>query len=252
MMSQRPSSSSAARPSKLRLAALGGVVFASLLGLGSNSATAQNRVRGARTAAPARAAVTARAPKLKTKEFAPPKVGTALQASLRGKKVMVAPRHMTGDYAKAMKNSVELIYMPKFGDTGHTLIRVGDRLFDHVGPARNQSFKDVMARVNSPAYGFVFAQTTGQIAKLKQEFERMATAGHGFSYTGSGPTTFSCAGFITHVLKTHAPELEIGLSIGAISAAGGVLRHGKHDAVTLYGEAVQQAGNADFKFLKLQ
>lgn len=237
--------------SKFRFETLGAIALLALVGL-SSTADAQGRVRGTQTATTPRATVTARAPKLNTKAFAPKKVSASLTSSLRGKKLMVTPAHKTSEYTKAMQNSVELIYMPNFGSTGHTLIRVGDRLFDHVGPARNQSFKEVMATVRSPAYGFVFSRTTGQVAQLKAEFEAMANAGHGFSYTGSGPTTFSCAGFITHVLKKHAPELEIGLGIGAIGVAGRVLRSGTHDAVTLYGTAATQAGDASFKFLKLQ
>lgn len=69
---------------------------------------------------------------------------------------------------------------------------------------------------------------------------------------GSGPTQFSCAAFVTSVLRQHAPELEIGLSVGAVSAAATILRAGKHDAITLYGSAADKAGNADFKFDKLQ
>lgn len=196
------------------------------------------------------------APKAKlagTAAFRPAKVSAALQSKLRGKLLMVAPRSKTAAYATAMKNSVEVLFMPNASSYGHLLVRVGDRMYDMPGPggARKQRFTDAMSWVHSPAYGFVYARSAEQIDVLKREFEAFASAGHGFSMAGSGPTTFSCAGFVTSALRKHAPELEVGLSAGAISAAANILRAGKHDAVTLYGTAAEQAGNADFSFQKL-
>jgi hypothetical protein len=153
-----------------------------------------------------------------------------------------------------MKHSVEVLFMPNASSYGHILVRVGTRMYDMPGPggARKQNFTDAMRWVNSHAYGFVYARTEAQIASLQTEFEAFANAGHGFSMAGAGPTKFSCAGFVTAALKKHAPELGIGLNVGAISAANRILRSGNHDAVTLYGSAAGEAGKADFKFLKLQ
>jgi len=232
--------------SPLRLSLLGLLV---LLGLGSQ-AEAQRVVQKA--AKPG--AVVAKTAKLNTTAFHPASVGTSLKTSLRGKQVMVAPKAKVGEYAKAMQNSVEIMFQPNASSYGHILVRVGGRMYDMPGPsgARRQNFTDAMRWVNSHAYGFVYARTPAQIETLQREFEAMANAGHGFSIAGTGPTKFSCAGFITAALRDHAPDLKVGLSAGAISAARQLLRSGSHDAVTLYGSAAGEAGKADFQFLKLQ
>jgi hypothetical protein len=235
----------------LRFATLGAILAFATLGM-SSQADAQRRVARQGAVKPARAATKAKL--TGTTAFKAKTVGASLQNSLRGKTLMVAPKNKTGDYAKAMKHSVEVLFMPNASSYGHILVRVGNRMYDMPGPggARKQNFTDGMRWVNSHAYGFVYARTESQITSLQQEFEAFANAGHGFSMAGGGPTKFSCAGFVTAALKKHAPELGIGLSVGAISAANRILRSGKHDAVTLYGSAANEAGKADFKFLKLQ
>jgi len=236
----------------LRIATISGAMVLGLIGIQS-SAEAQ-RVRPTRVK-PATARTQVKAAKLKgTEAFKPTTVGAGLKASLRGKPLMVAPKAKTGEYAKAMKNSVEIMFMPHASSYGHLLVRVGERIYDMPGPsgARNQKFSDAMRWVNSAGYGFVYARTTDQINKLQEKFEAFANAGHGFSISGSGPTSFSCAGFVTAVLKDHAPELKVGLSVGAIGAARRLLQSGSHDAVTLYGQAAGEAGKADFSFEKLQ
>ena len=233
----------------LRLATLGSVLLFATLGV-SGQAEAQRAPR--RAVKPARVVTK---PKLQnTAAFKPKTVSASLQASLRGKTRMVAPKSKTGDYAKAMKNSVEILFEPHASNYGHLLVRVGTRMYDMPGPggARKQNFSDAMRWVNSHAYGFVYARSSKQIESLQREFEAFANAGHGFSIAGSGPTKFSCAGFVTSALQKHAPELKIGLSVGAIGAARRLLNSGSHDAVTLYGSAAGEAGKADFKFFKLQ
>jgi hypothetical protein len=236
---------------KLRLATLSGVLLFAAFGM-SSQADAQQRV--ARRAVAKPAAVATKAKLTGTAAFKPATVGASLQASLRGKTLMVAPKSKTAEYAKAMKHSVEVLFMPNASSYGHLLVRVGNRMYDMPGPggARKQNFNDAMRWVNSHAYGFVFARTESQITSLQHEFEAFANAGHGFSMAGGGPTKFSCAGFVTAALKQHAPELGVGLNVGAISAAHRILSSGSHDAVTLYGSAAGEAGKADFKFLKLQ
>jgi hypothetical protein len=231
----------------LRLLTLGGVL---VFTIGASSQAEAQRVR--RVVKPAAAATKAKLEN--TAAFKPAKVGASLQASLKGKSLMVAPKNKTGDYAKAMKNSVEIMFQPNASSYGHLLVRVGTRMYDMPGPggARKQNFKDAMRWVNSHAYGFVYARTTKQIETLQREFEAFANAGHGFSISGGGPTKFSCAGFVTAALQKHAPELKVGLSVGAIGAARRLLASGSHDAVTLYGSAAGEAGKADFKFLKLE
>ncbi len=235
----------------LRFASLGGFILAATLALGSSDAEAQRRV-ATRAAKPAKVATKARLSG--TKAFAPKTVSASLKATLRGKTLMVAPKNRTEAYAKAMKNSVEVLFQPNASSYGHILVRVGNRMYDMPGPsgARKQNFKDAMRWVNSHTYGFVYARTSSQITKLQSEFEAFANAGHSFDMYGAGPTKFSCAGFVTAALKKHAPELGIGLSAGAIGAAHRLLSSGKHDAVTLYGSAAGEAGSANFKFLKLQ
>ncbi len=232
---------------------LPGIFFLGLF-LQQSTAHAQRVRQPARVVAPAARVVKPAAKLQGTSAFKPAKVSAGLKAALRGKKIMVAPKLRTGKYAKAMKNSVEVIFMPHASSYGHILVRVGDRLYDMPGPggARNQKFESAMRWVNSAGYGFVYARTSSQITKLQREFESFANAGHGFSISGAGPTTFSCAGFVTAALKEHAPELKIGLSVGAIGAARRILQAGTHDAITLYGQAAGQAGSADFKFEKLQ
>ncbi|MCP4448636.1 MAG: hypothetical protein GY811_25360 [Myxococcales bacterium] len=237
----------------LRLVSISAAFLVGLLGLQSTADAQRARpakVKPAKVAAAKRGAAKLRG----TEAFKPTTVSAGLKASLRGKPLMVAPKAKTGEYARAMKNSVEIMFMPHASSYGHLLVRVGDRMYDMPGPsgARNQNFSDAMRWVNSAGYGFVYARTSQQIAKLKQKFETFANAGHGFSMAGSGPTNFSCAGFVTAALKEHAPELKVGLSVGAIGAARRLLNSGSHDAVTLYGNAAGEAGNADFKFLKLQ
>ena len=132
---------------------------------------------------------------------------------------MAVSKAQAGPYAKAMKNSIEVLFEPTASVYGHLLVRVGERLYDFPGPwgTRNQKFSTAMRYVNSHAYGFVYPRTAKQIQKLQREFEKFANAGHRFSEFGSGPTEFSCAAFVTSVLKTHAPDLKIGLNVGAIS-----------------------------------
>lgn len=236
----------------LRLTVMSGALILGLVGVQS-TAEAQ-RVRPARAVA-AKPAVRAKAAKLKgTEAFKPVKIGTGLMSAARGKPVMVAPRDKTAAYAKAMKNSVEIMFMPHASSYGHLLVRVGERIYDMPGPggARRQDFGRAMTWVNSASYGFVYARTEAQVQKLQEKFEAFANAGHGFSMAGAGPTKFSCAGFVTAALKEHAPELKIGISVGAIGAARRLLQSGNHDAVTLYGRAVAEAGKADFGFEKLQ
>ncbi len=235
----------------LRLATLGGVLLFAVFSL-SAEADAQRRVARPAVVKPVKAATKAKL--AGTTAFKPQTVSAALKASTKGKTIMVAPKNKTADYAKAMKNSVEVLFQPNASSYGHLLVRVGTRMYDMPGPggARKQNFSDAMRWVNSHTYGFVYARTETQITNLQREFEAFANAGHGFSMAGGGPTKFSCAGFITAALKKHAPELGIGLSVGAIGAASRLLRSGQHDAVTLYGSAAGEAGKADFKFLKLQ
>ena len=231
----------------LRFATLSGALLAALAGNGRD-AEAQQRVLPAKAKATAPVQLTGAA------RFKPTNISAPLKSALRGKTLMVTPKSKAGAYAREMKNSVEVMFQPNASSYGHILVRVGERIYDMPGPggARNQHFVDAMQRVHSPAYGFVYARSSQQIATLQRGFEEFANAGHGFSVAGVGPTKFSCAGFVTAALRQHAPDLEVGLSAGAISAASHLLRNGKYDAITLYGTAAEQAGHADFKFLKLQ
>jgi hypothetical protein len=181
-------------------------------------------------------------------------VGAALKASVGKRKLMAVPKSKTAAYAKSMKNSVEVIFEPNASSYGHVLVRVGKRIYDMPGPwgARNQNFSTAMKYVNSHAYGFVYARTAKQITRLQKGFDALTNAGHAFDMVGTGPTSFSCAGFVTAGLKAHAPELKISLTGGAIHAAELMLRSSKPDAVTLYGRAINDAGKANFKFKKLQ
>lgn len=213
--------------------------------------TADAAPRARRAAKPAAAT----AAKLRgTTAYKPKTVGAALKATVGKRKLMAVPKSKTAAYAKSMKNSVEVIFEPNASSYGHVLVRVGKRLYDMPGPwgARNQNFSTAMQYVNSHAYGFVYARTAKQITRLQKGFDALVKANHEFDMVGTGPSAFSCAGFVTAGLKAHAPELKISLTAGAIHAADLLLRSSKPDAVTLYGRAVNDAGKADFKFKKLQ
>lgn len=101
-------------------------------------------------------------------------------------------------------------------------------------------------------YGFVHHTTPKQIEKLQRGFDTLIAGRPKFSEFDSGQNnTFSCASFVSSVLKRHAPELNVNRSMSAVSVAKRLLTKGSHDAVPLYGDAINKVGNANFEFTRL-
>lgn len=172
----------------LRIATFSGALVAALAG-GGHDADAQ-RVRPTKAV---RAPAAPKASLANTANFRPAKVSTALQTKLRGKTLMVAPKAKTGAYATAMKNSVEVMFMPHASNYGHLLVRVGERLYDMPGPggARNQRFSDAMSWVHSPAYGFVYARSSQQSRFCRDNLRTLPTQDMASRWLAVGPRSLA-------------------------------------------------------------
>jgi len=229
------------------------LTLAFLLAAASSAQAAPTRAKVV-TFAPAKTAKANHGKLANVSRFIHNNVNTNLKTTLRNKTLLVVPKKEVREYSLRMKNSVEIMFQPKASPEGHLLVRVGERFYDFPSPSgvRAQNFANAMRYVNSHAYGFVFMRTTHEIGQLQQAFEAFANdRSKSFSMFGVGPTKFSCAGFVTSMLREHAPELKISLSAGAVSAAQHLLSSGTHDAVTLYGAAANDAKQGQFAFLRL-
>jgi hypothetical protein len=199
--------------------------------------------------------------KERAKAFQKAPVSPTTKSKANNKLIMTVKKGQQKQYAKSMKDTVEVIFAPGASRYGHLYIRVGERLYDVPGgrgpgglkgPAifNNRAFKD--KRFWGATYGFVFKSNPGEVAKLQKEYEAVAKSGAQFSIAGTGCGSYSCAGFVTSVLNSKAPQLQIGKSGGAISASRSLLRSGKHDAITLYSSAVDAAKGESFSFEKIE
>jgi len=157
-------------------------------------------------------------------------------------------------YARDLRDTVEILFQPRASSYGHMLVRIGEQIYDmpdSFGP-RAQSFQDAVRWVHSPMYGFVFDSTPERVAELDRAYRDLIASRPPFSSFGSGPDGYSCAAFVTSVLASKAPELNIGRSVGAIGLASDLLQGGGHQALTLYGDAVRQSGSESFTFERLE
>lgn len=149
-------------------------------------------------------------------------------------------------YGEHLDHSVELIFKP-MGSTGHSYMRVGRKIYDFAYGARANDFR----APTSGAYGFVMAATPAKIEKIQKGFNQLMATNPDFSMTGTGHNnTFSCAGFISYVLKNHAPELGVSLTPSAIGIASRLMR-GQAEAVTIYGGQASELTDGSFQFQKL-
>lgn len=164
-----------------------------------------------------------------------------------GNKPLLHISSAKGDkYGKHLDKSVEVIFKP-MGSTGHSYLRVGRKIYDFAFWARANDFR----APTSTAYGFTMAATPKQIQKLQDGFNELMGRNPNFSMTGTGHNnTFSCAGFISYVLKNHAPELGVSLTPSAIGIASRLM-HGQAEAVTIYGANESAIKDGSFQFEKL-
>lgn len=231
----------------LRLLLLGASLSFGGLATSSNTAEAQ-RVRPARTATAKPAAVKKAAV---LKAFKAKNPGSSVLGKIGNKQLLAVTSAKSAEYTAKAKNSVEVIFTPHSSQYGHIWVRVGTRIFDLPGPhshGRNNAFRTPY----EAGYGFVHHTTPQQIEKLQRGFDALIAGRPKFSEYGGGQNnTFSCASFVTSVLKRHAPELNVNLSMSAVSVAKRLLTSGSHDAVTLYGDAINKVGNANFEFVRL-
>jgi len=186
--------------------------------------------------------------------YRPGKVSGTLARKAGGKTIMAVARGRDGGaYARDLRDTVEVLFQPRASGYGHILVRIGEQVYDmpNASGARSQSFKSALRYVNSPMYGFVFDSTPQRVAELDKAFRTLVASRPRFSSFGSGPDGFSCAAFVTHILSSQAPELQIDLGIGAVGLASGLLRGGAHQALTLYGSAASEAGSESFRFERL-
>jgi hypothetical protein len=232
---------------KLRTLLLGVTLSAGFLAA-SVSTTEAQRVRPAR-AAKAKPAAIKKAAVLNA--FKAKNPGASILGKIGKKQLLTVPTAKSAEYTAKAKNSVEVIFTPHSSQYGHIWVRVGNRIFDLPGPhshGRNKEFRTPY----ETGYGFVHHTTPKQIEKLQRGFDALIAGRPKFSEVGGGQNnTFSCASFVTSVLQRHAPELNVNLSMSAVSVAKRLLTNGSHDAVTLYGDAINKVGNANFEFTRL-
>lgn len=187
--------------------------------------------------------------------YRPSKVSGALARRLGGRSVMAVGRggRQGKAYARDLGDTVEILFQPHASSFGHVLVRIGQQVYDmpNAMGARSQSFDSMLRWIHSPMYGFVFDSTPERVAELDRAFKSFIASRPAFSTMGSGPDGYSCAAFVTSVLASKAPELQIGLEVGATTFASGLFRAGSHQAVTLYGSAADQAGSESFRFERL-
>lgn len=228
-------------PSKLSLHL---VVLAATLALGSvaSSSAAEAQGRPGRAAVATGAKVTKGTKQALVKEFSV-RPHANLQRKIGDKPLLHIPGAKSSSYGKHLDHSVEMIFKP-MGRTGHSYMRVGRKIYDFAYYARANDFK----APTSNAYGFVMAATPAKIKQLQKGFNKLMAQDPNFSMTGTGHNnTFSCAGFISHVLKNSAPELGVSLTPSAIGLASRLMR-GNADAVTVYGGHAAEVTNASFDF----
>lgn len=187
--------------------------------------------------------------------YRPAAVSGTLAHKARGKPIMAVGRG--GDaraYARDLRDTVEVLFQPRASDYGHVLVRIGEQVYDMPNSfgARAQPFHQALRWVHSPMYGFVFDSTPQRVAELDKAFRALIASRPRFSPSGSGPDTFSCAAFVSHILESRAPELRVGLSIAASGLASDLLRGGAHQALTLYGSAASEAGSDSFTFERIE
>jgi hypothetical protein len=221
-------------------------VLAATLALGTVASTAEAQTRPGRAAvAQTGAKATKGSKQALVKEFSV-RPHANLQRKIGNKPLLHISGTNSSKYSKHLDHSVEMIFKP-MGTTGHSYLRVGRKIYDFAYIARANEFKAPTGN----AYGFVMAATPAKIQKLQQGFNQLMAQNPNFSMTGTGHNnTFSCAGFLSHVLKTHAPELGVGLTPSAIGMASRLMR-GNADAVTIYGGNAGElaSGNFEFKLL---
>ncbi len=183
------------------------------------------------------------------------KVSRALARKARGRTILAVARdRQAQSYARDLRDTVEILFQPRASSYGHMLVRIGERIYDmpdSFGP-RAQSFEDAVRWVHSPMYGFVFDSTPQRVAELDRAFRDLVASRPAFSPMGSGPDGYSCAAFVTSVLASRAPELNIGMTVGAIGLASHLLSGGGHQALTLYGDAARDAGSESFAFERIE
>ena len=237
-MSHKPSKSS------LRLLVLAAVMA---LGTIASTSTAEAQSRPGRVAAakPAANAKVVAAKKAMVKEFSV-KPHANLQRKIGNKPLLHISNTKGKAYEKHLDHSVELVFKP-IGRTGHSYLRVGRKIYDHAFGARVNDFRSP----TSGAYGFVMSATPKQIETLQAGFNQLMSQNPKFSMTGTGHNnTFSCAGFISYVMKNHAPELGVSLTPSAIGIASRLMR-GQAEAVTVYGGQSSALADGSFQFQKL-
>ncbi len=231
----------------LRFLVLGATLSLGFLATSSGTAEAQ-RVRTTRTTTTAKPAAKKAAV---LKSFAAKNPGASILRKIGNKQLLTVPSAKSADYTVKAKNSVEVIFTPHSSQYGHIWVRVGNRIYDLPGPhshGRNKEFRTPF----ETGYGFVHHTTPQQIEKLQRGFDALIAGRPKFSEYGSGQNnTFSCASFVSSVLARHAPELKVNLSMSAVSVAKRLLTSGTHDAVTIYGNAINQVSGANFEFVRL-
>ncbi len=187
--------------------------------------------------------------------YRPGRVGGALSRKAGGRPVMaVAGERAARAYARDLRDTVEILFQPRASDYGHMLVRIGEQVYDmpsSFGP-RAQRFHEALRYVHSPMYGFVFDSTPQRIAQLDRAFRALIASRPAFSSFGSGPDGYSCAAFVTSILSSRAPELQIGPGIAATSVASDLLGGGGYQGLTLYGSAAGEAGSESFTFERLE
>ncbi len=244
---ESPNMSRSILSKNLRFLLLGATLSFGFLATSSSTAEAQ-RVRPAR-AAVAKPAAVKKAAVLKA--FTAKNPGASILRKIGNKQLLTVKSDKSAAYTAKAKNSVEVIFTPHSSQYGHIWVRVGNRIFDLPGPhshGRNREFRTPY----ETGYGFVHHTTPKQIEKLQRGFDALIAGQPRFSEYGGGQNnTFSCASFVTSVLQRHAPELKVNLSMSAVSVAKRLLTSGRHDAVTLYGDAINQVASANFEFVRL-
>jgi hypothetical protein len=221
-------------------------VLAVTLVVGSvvSTSAAEAQGRSGRAAAPTRAAK-AGSKKALVKEFSV-RPHADIKRKIGDKPLLHISNSKGANYGKHLDHSVELIFKP-IGSTGHSYMRVGRKIYDFAYGARANDFR----APTSGAYGFLMASTPKQIQKIQEGFNKLMAKNPDFSMTGTGHNnTFSCAGFISYVLKHHAPELNISITPSAVGIASRLMR-GQAEAVTIYGGNESAIKDGSFQFQKL-
>ncbi len=230
------------KPSKLSLRLL---VLAATLALGTvaSSSSAEAQARPGRAVVATKAGKATKGSKAAlVKKFAVTP-HASLQRKINNKPLLHISNAKGVKYGKHLDHSVELIFKP-MGSTGHSYMRVGRKIYDFAYGARANDFRAPTGN----AYGFLMAATPAKIQKLQEGFNKLMARNPNFSMTGTGHNnTFSCAGFISYVLKNHAPELGVNLTPSAIGIASRLMR-GQAEAVTIYGGDASQLKDGSFQF----